>query len=163
MKRPRKSNTRKTMKRVSRKKGQNEEKGNMDRSLLSMFFYNVSLSMRSMNESKIFAGLMIVSMNVATKLVPIKISKTMEMYLRHTFSRNLLVFIICWVGTRDILISLMITSFFILFFDYLLNEEHPMCILPESFIDYHTALQDQLPLQQVVPATVPDTQEIKSQ
>jgi hypothetical protein len=99
--------------------------------------------MKNVNESKIFAGLMIVSMNVASKLVPIKISKTMEMYLRHTFSRNLLIFIICWVGTRDILLSLSITFLFILLFDYLLNEEHPMCILPESFIDYHTSLEQE--------------------
>ena len=97
-------------------------------------------SVRYINESKIFAGIMVIILNVSTKFVPMKISKSMEAFLRHTFSRNLLVFAICWVGTRDILISLCITAIFILLMDFLLNEESYFCILPESFTNYHLSL-----------------------
>jgi len=133
-----KSSLRKTAKRPVQKESRSKEERP---DFLTQLFYNLSLSMKNVNESKIFAGFMVLSLNVATKMVPIKISKTMEMYLRHSFSRNLLIFIICWVGTRDLLLSLLIAFLFILFFDFLLNEEHPMCILPESFIDYHMSLE----------------------
>jgi hypothetical protein len=96
--------------------------------------------MRFINESKIFAGIMIIMMNVATKYVPMRMSKSMEAFLRHTFSRNILVFAICWVGTRDVIISFCITIIFLLLIDYLLNEESSFCILPEAFTSYHLSL-----------------------
>ena len=98
---------------------------------------------KGINESKVFAGIMIILLNVATKFVPIRVSKSMEAFLRYTFSRNVLVFAICWVGTRDIIISLCITLIFILLMDYLLNEESYFCILPESFINHHVAIAEQ--------------------
>jgi len=91
----------------------------------------------TLNNSKVFAGLMIVVLNISSKYVNMRLPKAMESYLKHTFSRNILVFAICWMGTRDILISLILTCLFVLLFDYLLNEESPICCLPESFTNYH--------------------------
>ena len=105
-------------------------------------FTNCTENLRCVNESKIFAGIMIIILNVSTKFVPMKMSKSMEAFLRHTFSRNVLVFAICWVGTRDVIVSLCITLIFIMLIDFLFNEESQYCILPESFVDYHTSLAD---------------------
>jgi hypothetical protein len=99
--------------------------------------------LKIVNDSKVFAGIMIILLNVSTKFVPIRVSKSMEAFLRYTFSRNILVFAICWVGTRDIIISLCITLIFILLIDYLLNEDSKFCILPESFVDHHINLAAQ--------------------
>lgn len=92
------------------------------------------------NNSKIFAGLMIIILNVASKFVNFKFSKSIEMYLKHTFSKQVLVFAIAWMGTRDIYIALLITVIFIIFMDYLLNEDSMFCCLPESFTNYHIEL-----------------------
>ena len=54
------------------------------------------------NNSKIFAGLMIIILNIASKFVSFKFSKSIEMYLKHTFSKQLLVFAISWMGNSDI-------------------------------------------------------------
>jgi hypothetical protein len=97
-------------------------------------------NIKAMNDSKIFAGLMIITLNIASKFVTIKLSKTMESYLKYTFSRDILVFAITWMGTRDIYIALFITSVFILCMDFLLNEDSMFCILPEQFTDYHISL-----------------------
>lgn len=99
--------------------------------------------LKFVNDSKVFAGIMIILLNVSTKFVPIRMSKSMEAFLRYTFSRNILVFAICWVGTRDIIISFCITLIFILMIDYLLNEDSQYCILPESFVDHHINLAAQ--------------------
>jgi hypothetical protein len=105
----------------------------------SMFEY-LHNHIKSINDSKIFAGLMIITLNIASKFVTIKLSKSMESYLKYTFSRDILVFAITWMGTRDIYIALFITSVFILCMDFLLNEDSMFCILPEQFTDYHISL-----------------------
>jgi hypothetical protein len=92
------------------------------------------------NNSKIFAGLMIIILNIASKFVNFKFSKSIEMYLKHTFSKQVLVFAIAWMGTRDIYIAILITIIFIIFMDYILNEDSMFCCLPESFTNYHLEL-----------------------
>ena len=94
----------------------------------------------SLNNSKLFAGLMIITLNIASKFVTIKLSKTMESYLKYTFSRDILVFAIAWMGTRDIYVALTITLLFILATDYIFNEDSMLCCLPENFTDYHVSL-----------------------
>jgi len=108
--------------------------------IFSLFHDNVKV----MNNSKLFAGLMIIILNVSSKFVTIKLSKSMEAYLKYTFSRNILIFAIAWMGTRDIYIALAITFLFIVFMDYLLNEDSPYCCLPHDFTDYHLNLAESM-------------------
>lgn len=104
--------------------------------LFSAFDYLHKIT-ANINQSKIFAGLVIITLNIASKFVTFKLSKTQESYLKYTFSKNILVFAFTWMGTRDVLISLIMTLIFILFTDYLLNEESMFCCLHPSFISTH--------------------------
>jgi len=94
----------------------------------------------TINNSKLFAGLMIIVLNIASKFVTIKLSKTMEAYLKYTFSSYIIVFAIAWMCTRDIYIALIITGIFMLCMDYFFNEESAFCCLPSNFTDYHVSL-----------------------
>lgn len=96
----------------------------------------------AINNSKIFAGLMIITLNIVSKFVNIKLSKTMESYLKFTFSRNVLIFAIAWMGTRDIYIALFITLVFILCMEHLFHEESPLFVLPTNFKEHHINLLD---------------------
>ena len=113
---------------------------NKSENIVSTMFEYLHNNIKVMNDSKIFAGLMIITLNIASKFVTIKLSKTMESYLKYTFSRDILVFAITWMGTRDIYIALFITVVFMLSMDFLLNEDSMFCILPEQFTDYHISL-----------------------
>ena len=62
--------------------------------------------------------------------------------MRNTFSRNILVFAMVWMGTRDIYIAFAMTLAFIVLADYLFNEESRMCCLPEGFTEYHLSLNE---------------------
>jgi len=95
---------------------------------------------QALNNSKIFAGLMIITLNIVSKFVNIKLSKTMESYLKYTFSKQILVFAIAWMGTRDIYIALFITLIFVICMEYLFHEDSQFYILPESFRDHHLTL-----------------------
>lgn len=101
-----------------------------------MYYFILNQS-AAVNQSKIFAGLMIITINIASKFVSFKLSKTTESYLKYTFSRDILIFAIMWMGTRDILVAGGMTLLFILFMDFLLNENSIFCCLPENFTEYH--------------------------
>jgi hypothetical protein len=114
-------------------------------------FYNILFylndNIKTINSSKIFAGLVVITLNIASRFVTIKISKTMESYLKFTFSRDVLVFCIVWMGSREIYVALVFTILFTFIMDSLLNEESSYCILPEKFTTYHTALLDGIPTE----------------
>ena len=111
-------------------------KNRFDKAMKNMFSYLHSY-VKNVNDSKLFAGLMIITLNIASKFVTIKLSKTMESYLKYTFSKQILIFAIAWMGTRDIYIALFVTTVFIICMDFLFNEDSALCCLPESFTTYH--------------------------
>jgi hypothetical protein len=120
----------------SKRKMKSSNEGWFMNIVTNMYNY-LNNQIQTMNTSKIFAGVMIIIINVSSKFVTLKLSKTVESYLKYTFSRDILVFAISWMGTRDIYVALSITIIFIIFIDFLLNENSTLCILPESFTDYH--------------------------
>jgi hypothetical protein len=97
----------------------------------------------ALNQSKAFAGLIIITLNIASKFVTIKLPKTMESYLKYSFSRDILIFAIAWMGTRDIYTALCIVAVFIIFMDFLFNEDSMFCCLPEQFTNYHMGLLEE--------------------
>jgi len=109
---------------------------------VTQFFEYIHGHIQSINNSKIFAGLMIITLNIVSKFVNFKLSKSLESYLKFTFSRQILVFVIAWMGTRDIYIALIIMGIFIVFTEYLFHEESQFCILSDEFKNYHVSLLD---------------------
>jgi hypothetical protein len=107
---------------------------------LNSLFENFHQHVTNINESKIFAGLMIVILNIASKFVNFRFGPTAEKYLKYTFSRQILVFAMTWMGTRDIYIATILTLVFILFFDVLFNEDSQFCILPDNLKEYYQNL-----------------------
>lgn len=97
-------------------------------------------NIKRINDSKIFAGLMIITLNIVSRFVTINLSKSMEAYLKYTFSKYILVFTIAWMGSRDIYIASTVMLIYIIVVDYLLNDDSVFCVLPEEFKDYHTDL-----------------------
>jgi hypothetical protein len=115
---------------------------NKNQSGISMFRY-VNEQIQALNNSKVFAGIMIITLNVVSRFVNIKLSKTMESYLKYTFSKYVLVFTIAWMGTRDIYTALFIMACFAIVSDFLLNEESIFCILPDEFKDHHLSILEE--------------------
>ncbi len=118
--------------------------GARTKSLTDLFKY-LHHSVLAANQSKLFAGLIIITLNISSKFVTMRLSKTMEGYLKYTFSRDILVFAMAWMGTRDIYTALFIVGVFVLFADFLLNEESQFCVLPEHFTTHHSGLVDEPP------------------
>jgi hypothetical protein len=86
-----------------------------------------------LNDNKFFAGIIMLTMNIGSKYVSIELSKTQENYIKYSLGRQILVFAILWVGTRDIFTSLILTAVFILLADYLFNENSKFCVIPNKY------------------------------
>ncbi len=86
-----------------------------------------------LNNSKFFAGIVMILLNIGSKFITVKFSKSTEQYLKYTISKQILIFAMAWMGTRDIYIALGLTAVFTILSDFLFNEEHPLCIVPEKY------------------------------
>jgi hypothetical protein len=86
-----------------------------------------------LNNSKFFAGIVMILLNVGSKFIAIQFSRSTEEYLKMNVSKQLLVFAMAWMGTRDIYASLVLTAVFTILSDHLFNEESPYCVVPQKF------------------------------
>jgi len=103
----------------------------------------------SLNDSKFFAGIVMLIMNIGSKYAVVELSHTQESYLKYNLGRQLLIFSILWVGTRDIFSSLILTAVFILLVDYLFNENSRYCIIPEKYKELRQELGEKVTQQEV--------------
>lgn len=86
----------------------------------------------SINGSKLFVGLMMIFLNIGSKFITIDLSQTQKEYLTNSILRQVLVFAVAFVGTRDIVTALVLTAVFTILVDGLFNEKSPIGILPKS-------------------------------
>lgn len=90
-----------------------------------------------LNSSKFFAGIIMILLNVGSKFITIQFSKSTEEYLKYTLSKQMLVFAMSWMGTRDIYTALGLTAIFTVLSDHLFNEESSFCIVPHNYRILH--------------------------
>jgi hypothetical protein len=90
-----------------------------------------------LNNSKFFAGVIMILLNIGSKFIQIQFSKSTEEYMKYTVSKQLLVFSMAWMGTRDIYTALGLTAVFTILSDHLFNEESSLCIVPHKYRVLH--------------------------
>jgi hypothetical protein len=90
-----------------------------------------------LNNSKFFAGVVMILLNIGSKFITIQFSKSTEEYMKYTVSKQLLVFSMAWMGTRDIYTALGLTAVFTILSDYAFNEESSLCVVPPKYRVLH--------------------------
>ena len=90
-----------------------------------------------LNSSKFFAGVVMILLNVGSKFISVQFSKSTEEYLKFSLSKQLLVFSMAWMGTRDIYVALGLTAVFVVLSDHLFNEESKFCVVPHKYRVLH--------------------------
>ena len=50
-----------------------------------------------LNNSKFFAGLVMIMLNIGSKYITIELSKSQEAYLKNSVGRQILIFAISWI------------------------------------------------------------------
>lgn len=90
------------------------------------YFYN------TINTNKLFIGIAMIFLNIGSRYIELKLTKSQEMLLKNV-SREIFIFSVAFIGSRDIIISLIITSLFVIFSKYFFNEQSKYNILPEKY------------------------------
>ena len=96
------------------------------------FFDNV---VYSINSNKYFYGILMILLNIGSRYIEIEFSKSQKKFLSSKMLRRVLIFTICFIATRDIIASLILTASFIIIVLNLFHDESQYCILPKSFRD----------------------------
>ena len=102
-------------------------------SVLTNGFHFINNHVMYLNNSKFFAGVVMILLNVGSKFIVIQFSKSTEEYMKFSLSKQLLVFAMAWMGTRDIYTALGLTAVFTILSDHLFNEESHLCIVPHEY------------------------------
>jgi len=99
--------------------------------------FHINSGVDSINSSKLFTGIMMILLNLFSKYMVIKLSPSQEAYFRNNIAREVFIFILCWMGTRDVYTSIILTASFYILSQHLLNEESTLCVLPQQYREYH--------------------------
>ena len=67
-----------------------------------------------LNNSKFFLGIMLLLLNLGSRYLVDEFSTNPEEYSRNLVLRRFAVFAVCFVGTRDLVISLLLTAGFVI-------------------------------------------------
>jgi len=105
------------------------------------FFNNFIKSIKQLNNSKFFAGIIMIILNIGSKYITIELSKSQEQYFRNKIARQLLIFSISWMGTRDIILALILTAVFNILTLFLFNENSNFCVIPKKWRNYEEKLK----------------------
>ena len=90
-----------------------------------------------LNNNKFFAGIVMILLNIGSKFIMVEFSKSTQEYMKYTVCKQILVFAMAWMGTRDIYTSLGLTAIFTILSEYLFNEESPLCVVPPEYRVLH--------------------------
>ena len=90
----------------------------------------LAVATMGLNGNKYVLGLMILLINLGARYIGNEISEFMHKVLNHKFARRFLIFLVLWMGTRDLVVAGVITISFIILVNTLFNENSDYCILP---------------------------------
>jgi hypothetical protein len=98
------------------------------------FFKNINtVYLKHINESKFLIGVTMILLNIGSKYVDFKFTKAQEQMLRNGIAREILIFAIVFMGTRDIFYAILLTAAFIILSEYAFNEKSEYCLIPDKF------------------------------
>ena len=82
-----------------------------------------------LNQSKYFAGIMMILLNLGSRFLISELSETQEQFLNNVIIRRFAVFTMAFIATRDVIVALTLTGVFMLLVSNLFNENSNYCII----------------------------------
>jgi hypothetical protein len=94
----------------------------------------INNAINSLNSSTFFAGIMMICLNIGSRYIQLNLDESTESYIKYALTKEILVFTISWMATRNIYSALVLTAVFVVLADFVLNEKSNYCLLPKNFI-----------------------------
>lgn len=84
------------------------------------------------NTSPFISGIAMLFLNIGSRYIELGLSKTQENAIRVGIARELLIFSIIFVATKDVVISILMTAAFFILTEHLFNEKSRFCVATAS-------------------------------
>jgi len=94
----------------------------------------INNAVNSLNSSTFFAGIMMICLNIGSRYIQLNLDESTESYIKYALTKEILVFTISWMATRNIYSALVLTAVFVVLADFILNEKSKYCLLPNKFV-----------------------------
>jgi uncharacterized membrane protein (DUF485 family) len=94
--------------------------------------YKFDIFMKDLGTNKLLIGVFMIFMNIGSRYIELKLTKGQEMILKN-IAREVLIFTIAFIHTKDLIISFIITGIFIILANFVFNEKSKYSILPEKY------------------------------
>ena len=85
-----------------------------------------------LNNSKFFAGLTMLVVNLGSKYLAHELSENQQELFNNKIIRRFILFTVIFMATKDIYVSLVLSAVFIVLVSGLFNEESKYCIVKKS-------------------------------
>jgi hypothetical protein len=119
----------------------------------------LAVATMGLNGNKYILGLMILLINLGARYIGNEVSDFMHKVLNHKFARRFLIFLVLWMGTKDLVVAGVITITFIVLVNTVFNENSDFCILPVTNNSTITREEFQLAKQVVAKYELANPQE----
>lgn len=88
--------------------------------------------LKELSSNKYFIGIAMIFLNLISRFFELRLSPGQENFIK-SIGREVLIFTIAFMGTRDIVTSFILTGIFIILANFVFNEESKFCLLPEKY------------------------------
>ena len=93
---------------------------------------NINIFLKELSNNKFFIGIAMIFLNLISRFVELRLSKGQEMFIQN-IGREVLIFAIAFMGTRDIITAFILTAVFVILANFVFNEDSKLCVLPEKY------------------------------
>jgi hypothetical protein len=93
---------------------------------LPMSGFDVALN--TFNTSPYIIGSMMLMMNLGARFLSLEVTKGQEAFLSHPWIRRFLIFVVFFIGTRNVWVAFWMALIVILLIGYLFNENSSLCL-----------------------------------
>ena len=99
-----------------------------------MFNYLKKIENKVKN-NKMLLGILIITINVISRNIKINLTPFQKYLIDNVLIRQLFIFCVTFIGTKDLKISLLLTGSFYVLSSHLLHEGSPFSLVPKRFRD----------------------------
>ena len=93
----------------------------------------------SISNNKFLIGLVAIFVNIGSRYIEFNFTHNQELLLR-SIAKEVLIFAVTLMMTRDIIIAIILTTIFIILSNFIFNEQSKFCLLPDKYKTIESAI-----------------------
>ncbi len=82
----------------------------------------------TINSNPYFIGVMMILLNLGGRFLALEVTKGQEQFFQNAWIRRFLIFVVLFMGTRNVLVAFWMTIVIVLLIGYLFNENSSLCL-----------------------------------